>query len=43
MPTEFTEQQIHLCHEAKEFDHQYIVCASAEDDEPGEAVPGRDF
>jgi hypothetical protein len=41
---EFTEEQTRLCHEAKEFDHECIVCRTAgEDDGPGEAVPGVDF
>ena len=38
----FTAEEIRLCHEASEFDHQCRVCAS-EDIGPVEAVPGVDF
>lgn len=39
---EFTAEEIRLCHEATEFDHQCRVCAT-EDTRPDEAVPGTDF
>lgn len=43
MFNEFTEEQTRLCHEAKEFDHECVVCASGDDAGEDEAVPGRDF
>lgn len=39
---EFTAEEIRLCHEALEFDHQCRVCTS-EDKRPNEAVPGTDY
>jgi hypothetical protein len=42
MPDQFTDEQIRLCHDATEFDHECVVCA-AEDEWPDEAVPGTDY
>ncbi|MET9012319.1 hypothetical protein ABZX74_15575 [Streptomyces olivaceoviridis] len=42
MPAEFTAEQIRLCHEAAEFDHECVVCATVEE-RPDEAIPGVDF
>ncbi|MGV9891641.1 hypothetical protein [Streptomyces sp. NPDC003395] len=39
---EFTPERIRLCHEAKEFDHECVVCMSVEE-RPDEAIPGTDF
>lgn len=45
MPAEFTDEQIRLCHEATEFDHECIVCITLgqQDARPDEAIPGTDF
>jgi hypothetical protein len=40
--SDLTAEEIRLCHEATEFDHQCRVCAT-EDVRPDEAVPGTDF
>lgn len=42
MSDEFTADEIRLCHEATEFDHQCRVCAR-DADRPDEAVPGTDY
>lgn len=42
MPAEFTAEEIRVCHEAMEFDHECRVC-TAVDDRPDEAMPGTDF
>jgi rubrerythrin len=41
-PGAFTAEEIRLCHEATEFDHQCRVC-TAEEERPDEAIPGTDF
>lgn len=40
--TQFSADEIRLCHEATEFDHQCRVCTSVEE-RPDEAIPGTDF
>lgn len=41
-PGESTVDEIRLCHDATEFDHQCRVCATV-DGRPDEAVPGTDY
>lgn len=40
-PGEPTVEEVRLCHEATEVDHQCRVCASV-DERPDEAIPGTD-
>jgi hypothetical protein len=42
---QFTGEQIRLCHEATEFDHECVVCRTlgTDDERPDEAIPGTDF
>ncbi|MFD8234010.1 hypothetical protein ACFV20_19280 [Streptomyces sp. NPDC059696] len=42
MTAEFTAEEIRLCHEATEFDHECPVC-TAVDERPDEAIPGTDY
>lgn len=42
MADEFTAEEIRLCHEATEFDHECRVCTTV-DGRPDEAIPGTDF
>jgi hypothetical protein len=45
MPAEFTAEEIRVCHEALEFDHECIVCTTLGQDtqRPDEAIPGTDY
>ncbi|MFG3046255.1 hypothetical protein ACGFZR_15165 [Streptomyces sp. NPDC048241] len=40
---EFTADEIRLCHEATEFDHECPVCTAGEDERPDDAIPGTDY